>query len=188
MNTIEPTQVLFKDHAYGHRAIMYGEVSQGFVNLVTERMGPPTVFSFLHGLETAAAVEALRVAGVMSNLEVFAGLKIRPGQLEGFKRQVAEVVRLTRQQDTQTVRYDWFINLDGTECEVHEAYRSEDGLIEHNRHVVEARELLFRKYAFDHRMSVYGQISQQLRDVFIKHAGGVGEFAFLQGLDQAATV
>ena len=124
----------------------------------------------------------------MGNLEVIAGLKIRPGQLEGFTAQVAEILRLAREMDSQTLRYDWFINTDGTECEVHEAYLSEEALIEHNTHVMEARELLFREYAFDHRMSVYGEISQHLRDLFVKHAAGVGEFSFLQGLEQEAAV
>lgn len=72
----------------------------------------------------------------MGHLEVHAHLKIRPGELEGFKLQAAEIMRLTREQDTQTIRYDWFINEDGTECEVHEAYLSGQGLIEHNAHVM----------------------------------------------------
>jgi quinol monooxygenase YgiN len=129
------------------------------------------------------------VTGVtMSHLEVNAHLKIRPGQLDGFKAQVAEIMRLSREHDTQTLRYDWFINEDGTECDVHEAYVSEEGLIEHNAHVMEARAILFDRYAYDHRMSVYGEISQPLRDLFDKHAGGVSSYSFLQGLQNAATV
>ena len=124
----------------------------------------------------------------MSHLEVTAHLKIRPGQLEGFKAQVAEIMRLTREKDTHTIRYDWFIKEDGTECEVHETYLSEDGLIEHNAHVMEARALLFEEYAYDHRMSVYGEISDQLRDLADKHAGGVNVYSFLQGLETAAAV
>jgi len=124
----------------------------------------------------------------MGHLEVIAHLKVRPGQLEGFKTRVAEMLRLTQEQDTQTVRYDWFFNEDETECEVHEAYLSEEGLIEHNRHIVLARDALFRDYAFDHRMSVYGEISQQLKDLFNKHAGGVDKFSLFQGLEQAAHV
>ena len=81
----------------------------------------------------------------MGHLEVTAHLKIRPGQLEGFKAQVAEIMRLTREQDTLTLRYDWFINSDGTECEVHEAYVSDEGLIEHNTHVMDARAILFER-------------------------------------------
>ena len=124
----------------------------------------------------------------MELLEVTAHLKVRPGQLEGFKGQVAEIMRLSREQDTKTLRYDWFIKDDGTECEVHEVYTSEEGLIEHNAHVMEARTLLFEKYAYDHRMSVFGKISQPLRDLFDKHAGGVSSYWFLQGLESAPAV
>ena len=124
----------------------------------------------------------------MGHLEVIARLKVRPGQLEGFTTQVAEMLRLTREKDTQILRYDWFLNQDETECEVHEAYLSQEGLIEYNQHVVTARGALFRDYAFDHRMSVYGEISQQLSDLFNKHAGGVSKFSLVQGLDQAAAV
>ena len=124
----------------------------------------------------------------MSHFELHAHLKIRPGQLEGFKSQAAELIRITREQDTKTLRYDWFIKEDGTECEVHEAYENEQGLFEHNMHIMEARAVLFRDYAFDHRMSVYGEISQQLSDLFDKHAGGVGKFSFVQGLEQVAPI
>jgi quinol monooxygenase YgiN len=124
----------------------------------------------------------------MANLELHAHLKIRPGQLEGFKAQAAELMRLTREKDTQTIRYDWFINENGTECEVHEAYLSGQGLIEHNTHVMDARAILFERYAYDHRMTVFGEVSQELRELGNKHAGGVAVFSFLQGLETAAAV
>jgi len=124
----------------------------------------------------------------MGQLQVIARVKVRPGQLARFQTQAAEILRLAREKDTQTLRYDWFLNQDETDCEVHEAYLSEEGLIEHNQHVVEARDAWFRDYAFDHRMSVYGEISQQLSDLFDKHAGGVSKFSLVQGLDQAAAV
>ena len=38
----------------------------------------------------------------MGFLEVIAHAKVRPGQLEGVKAQVVEIVRLTREQDTHT--------------------------------------------------------------------------------------
>lgn len=121
----------------------------------------------------------------MGQLEVIAHLKIRPGQLEGFKAQAAEMLRLTREKDTQTLRWDWFVNEDGTDCEVHEVYASEEGLIEHNMHVMEPRALLFKEYAFDHRMSFYGEVSQNLRDIAQKYAGGARVYTFLQGLEAA---
>ena len=51
-------------------------------------------------------------------LEVIAQAKVREGQLEGVKAQAAEIVGLTREQDTHTLRCDWFISADGTECRV----------------------------------------------------------------------
>jgi len=50
------------------------------------------------------------------------------------------------------------------------------------------RDAWFRDFAFDHRMSVYGEISQDLSDLFTKHAGGVSKFSSLQGLERAASV
>ena len=78
----------------------------------------------------------------MRMLEVSAHLRVRPGQEEGFKKQAAECIRLTREKDTHTLRYDWFLSGDG-ECEVREAYTGPEGLIEHNRNILEARTKLF---------------------------------------------
>ena len=47
---------------------------------------------------------------------VTARLKVREGELEGFKHQAAEMTRLAREKDTKTLRYDWFLSDDGTEC------------------------------------------------------------------------
>lgn len=68
----------------------------------------------------------------MATFEVSAHMTVRPGQLEGFKKQAAECIRITQEKDTHTLRYDWFLSTDGTECEVREAYTDPDGLVEHN--------------------------------------------------------
>ena len=65
---------------------------------------------------------------------------------------------------------------------------NEEGLFEHNTHVLQSRTVLFRDFAFDHRMTVFGEVSQQLRDLTIKHAGGITVYSFLQGLETAAAV
>lgn len=123
----------------------------------------------------------------MPHLELRAQLKIRPGQLEGFKTQAAEIMRVTKEQDTQTLRYDWFINEDGTECEVHETYETEAGLFEHNQHIMEARAKLFRDFADGHRMTAFGDVSQQMVDLANVHAGGLVRYTFLQGLQLEPT-
>ena len=50
----------------------------------------------------------------MVTLEVSAHMTVRPEQLGGFKRQAAELIRITREKDTHTLRYDWFLSNDGT--------------------------------------------------------------------------
>jgi quinol monooxygenase YgiN len=96
--------------------------------------------------------------------EVTARLKIRPGELEGFKRQAAEIMRLTQELDTKTVRYDWFLSDDESECEVREVYTDADALIEHSQHIAEARNALFREFADDHTIVFYAEPSPALSE------------------------
>jgi quinol monooxygenase YgiN len=110
-------------------------------------------------------------------------MTVRPGQLEGFKNQAAECIRITREKDTHTLRYDWFVSSDGTECEVREAYTGPEGLIEHNTHILEARTRLFKDYADNHFMTVYGEPSQPLLDLLKAHAAGFKWFSMFQGLE-----
>jgi hypothetical protein len=118
----------------------------------------------------------------MGHMELSAHLTVRPGCLEGFKRQAAELIRITKERDTRTLRYDWFLSIDGTECEVREAYTGPEGLIEHNTHVLEVRTKLFKDYADNHFMTVYGDPSQPLLDLLNAHQVGFKWFTFLQGL------
>ena len=117
------------------------------------------------------------------SLELSAHLTVRPGCLEGFKKQAAELLRITKQKDTRTLRYDWFLSSDGTECEVREAYSDPEGLIEHNTHILEARTKLFRDYADNHFMVLYGAPSKPLLDLLKAHAVGHKWFSFVQGLE-----
>lgn len=116
-------------------------------------------------------------------LELSAHMTVRPGCLEGFKKQAAECIRITKERDTRTLRYDWFISNDGTDCEAREAYTGPEGLIEHNLHILEARTKLFRDYADNHYMTVYGEPSQQLIDLLTVHASGHKWFVFFEGLE-----
>ena len=122
----------------------------------------------------------------MSYLEVSAHMTVRPGCLEGFKKQAAELIRVTKEKDTRTLRYDWFISTDGTACEVREAYSGPEGLIEHNKNILEARTKLFQDFADDHYMTFYGEVSQPLLDLLQTHGVGYKWFVFHQGLGSTA--
>lgn len=122
----------------------------------------------------------------MKYLEVSAHLTVRPGCLEGFKKQAAECVRITKEQDTGTLRYDWFLSSDGTECEVREAYAGSEGLIEHDSHILEARTRLFEEYADNHFMTFYGEPSQPVLDLLNAHGVDFKWFTFVRGLEPVA--
>ena len=117
--------------------------------------------------------------------EVTARLKIKEGELDGFKQQAAEMMRLAREKDTKTLRYDWFVSDDGTRCEVREGYVDADGLIEHAHNVAGAREKLFRDHAYGHDMTIYGDPSPALAELMEKLAEHVkfNRYSLLQGLD-----
>jgi quinol monooxygenase YgiN len=119
----------------------------------------------------------------MGYLEMSAHMTVRPGCLEGFKKQAAECIRITKEKDTRTLRYDWFVSSNGTECEVREAYTGPEGLIEHNSHILEARTKLFKECADNHFMTVYGEPSQPLLDLLKAHSVAHTWFTFLQGLE-----
>jgi quinol monooxygenase YgiN len=119
----------------------------------------------------------------MSTFEVRARLKIREGQLEGFKRQAAEMMRQTREKDTGTLAYDWFLSSDGTQCEVREAYVDPDALVEHAFHVREARDVMFEQFAYDHQMAFYGDPSPRLLELVNKIGVNVTYYTLLQALE-----
>ncbi len=128
----------------------------------------------------------------MSHLELHASLKIRPGQLDTFKAQAAEIVRLAREQDTNTLRFDWFISDDGTRCEVHEVYADETAFFEHGQHIMAARAKLFAD-AVDvehdgHHVTAYGDVPQRIVEMANAHGNGIEHYTFLQGLEPAPAI
>jgi len=124
----------------------------------------------------------------MSYLELSAHMTVRPGCLEGFRKQATECIRITRELDTRTLRYDWFLSRDGTECEVREAYLNPEGLIGHNSNILEARTRLFKDFADGHFMTFYGEPSPPLLDLLKVHGVGFKWFCFLEGLESSPVV
>lgn len=74
------------------------------------------------------------------------------------------------------------------ECELHEDYRSEEGFMEHNQHIMEAREVLFHEHADDHHICVFGEVSPELMQFFKRFGGVVTVFSFLMGLELSPAI
>lgn len=118
--------------------------------------------------------------------EVTARVKVRDGELKGFKQQAAEMMEATKELDTRTVRYDWFLSEDGTECEVRESYADADALIEHSQHIAEVRNKLFRDFADDHTVVFYEEPSPALAEALKAMPPGavtLKQFSLFQALN-----
>ncbi|MFL5734650.1 MAG: putative quinol monooxygenase [Chloroflexia bacterium] len=120
----------------------------------------------------------------MDKLEISARMNVREGKLERFKQQASEIIRQTKEKDTKTLSYDWFLNADQTECEVREVYANSEGFIEHRMHVGAEIKEMFAEFAYDHAVTIYGDPSPQLlamtnalENVDIKR------YSFLRGLE-----
>ena len=115
--------------------------------------------------------------------EATARLKIRDGELEGFKQQVAEIVSLTRQSDTKPLRYDWFLSADGTVCEVREAYANADALLAQQKRIGPAKLKLFQNFVAGHEMAFFGEISPALAGALEAMSTTFDQYSFFQGLE-----
>jgi quinol monooxygenase YgiN len=174
----EARDELFRDHAYGHAMTIYGEPSPALAELI-ERMAAHAAFNrfwLFQGLDGGHR-------GGTSTFEAAAHLKIREGELEGFKQQTAEVIRQMRAQDELPLRYDWFLSEDGTKCEVREEYEDADALLRHQQAVAEAKMKLFREFVDGHTMAFYGDLSPAFSAALKGMGTAFTAFSFLQGLD-----
>lgn len=181
----EARDELFRDHAYGHDMTIYGDPSPALAELMERMAGHVTFnrFSFLRGLESEPGK-----GGGTSMFEATARLKIRAGELEGFKQQVAELVRRMQETDDKPLRYDWFLSEDGTECEVREAYADADALLKHQRAIAEAKMKLFGEFVESHTMAFYGAPSPALVGALQGMGVTYTVFSLLQGLDSGIGV
>jgi quinol monooxygenase YgiN len=168
---------LFRDHAYGHDMTIYDEPSPRLAELMARMAGHVGFnrFSLLQGLETTK--------GGTSMFEATARLKIREGELDGFKKQAAEVMRQMRELEDPPLRYEWFLSDDGTECEVREAYVDADALLRHQVKIAEAKIKLVREFVVGHTMTFYSEPSPALADALDAMGTTFTTFTFLQGLD-----
>ena len=121
----------------------------------------------------------------MSQFEVRARLRVREGKVEGFRQQAAEMMSLTKELDTGTLAYDWYLSDDGTECEVRELYVDPDALVDHALHVREARDTMFAEFAEDHQMAFYGEPSPRLKELVDRIGVHATSYALFQALEPA---
>ena len=116
-----------------------------------------------------------------NKLEISAIFKIPKGKLEEFKRLAAESIRLSKEKDTGTLKYDFYISSDETECELREEYESSEAVLEHMANLSEVQGELFSDFPIDH-VNVYGNPTTELLEAAKDF--DIRVYSFSQGLEE----
>ena len=116
-----------------------------------------------------------------NKLEISAVMKIPKGKLEEFKELAAESIRLSKEKDTGTLKYDIYISSDETEGEVREEYKNSEAVLEHMVNLSETLEKTSIDFPIVH-VNIYGDPSPELleaaKDINIR------VYSFAQGLEE----
>ena len=67
----------------------------------------------------------------MSNIDLIARFTIKEGMAQEFKAWSGRCRDSVQEKDTGTLRYDWYLNEEQTECVVLETYSSSAAVMEH---------------------------------------------------------
>lgn len=73
----------------------------------------------------------------MDLIELQVVCTIREGKLAAFKAVAADLMTAVREQDTKTLRYDWYWNADESVCVIRESYPDMEAVKEHRSHIKE---------------------------------------------------
>jgi quinol monooxygenase YgiN len=118
----------------------------------------------------------------MSKIQASAKIRIPKGRLEEFKGAVADFIKQVKEKDRGTLQADWFLSSDATECEIREAYKSSQAVLEHQSNLRESIARIFVRFGTPYSVTIYGDPSTEVLEN--ARAGGldVKVFSLLAGL------
>ncbi len=99
----------------------------------------------------------------MSTLYFHDHINIHPGKLDEFKATAAECMAITKEKDTGTLQYDFFLNADETECVILETYASSEAVLDHVDNLGDVLDRLLGLGELSEE--VFGDPSPQLREI-----------------------
>ncbi|WP_298091024.1 putative quinol monooxygenase [uncultured Sphingomonas sp.] len=97
----------------------------------------------------------------MGKIQAVARFKIKAGKTDEFKRLSEDCMRLAREKDPGTIRYDIFMNDDGTEAVVYEEYDSPEAHLAHFENMGDNAAAIFK--IVDMEGELWGDPSPELR-------------------------
>ncbi|MBB6328212.1 quinol monooxygenase YgiN [Algoriphagus iocasae] len=97
----------------------------------------------------------------MKKIHLIAKFEIHPGKEEEFKSLIPKCIEKVKANETGAERYEWYLNSEGTVCQVLETYSNSDAVLAHMGNV---GELLGQLTAIsDFTGDIYGNLSEELK-------------------------
>ena len=106
-------------------------------------------------------------------------LNIKPGQLDGFKTLMTEMVDATKTHESGALSYEWYLNESGSACHIYEKYADSAAMMTHLGAFGENFAERFMGHCEPTGLNVYGNPSEDVRTalkdfgaVHFSHIGG----------------
>jgi quinol monooxygenase YgiN len=96
----------------------------------------------------------------MTELQLTVRFVIHAHKLEEFKRLAAACLERTREKDSGTLQYDWFLSADGTTGVLRDRYRDSAAVLEHAANLGELTPALMA--VSDVQIEIYGSPAPEL--------------------------
>ena len=116
----------------------------------------------------------------MKKIQLTAKFKIHDGKFDEAKAIADECIAIVKEKEEGkgTLRYDWYLSPDQTECVVQEMYTDSNAVL---IHIGDVQEQLGKIFAIsDFTLEVYGNPSAELQDAATAFAPDV--YFFYQGM------
>jgi quinol monooxygenase YgiN len=91
-------------------------------------------------------------------------LEIQPGQEQGFRALMKEMVAATMKDEPDTLAYEWSISGDGKRCNILERYTNSAATMQHMANFGEKYAARFLQVLSPKSFVVYGSPSQEVKD------------------------
>lgn len=92
-------------------------------------------------------------------------LTIKEGKLEALKKIMTEMVDATKENEPETMAYEWTINAENTKCHIHERYVDSKATLNHLQTFMEKFAARLMETGDSTSFVVYGNPSEEAKTV-----------------------
>src|SRR5215203_1939144 len=101
-----------------------------------------------------------------NQIHVRAEFTIEKGKIEEFKKLIQDMSRIVKNNEPDTINYQFYLNRSETKCMVHETYTNSESTLAHITGIA-SKTILPKIFNISKliRLDVYGNLSEELQNV-----------------------